>query len=128
MYNSDMFAILFTILLATLAVFQLALAAGAPLGRFAWGGQHTVLPRKLRIASIFSILIYVLMSVVALSRAEVVTTISHQPTVSVMVWVIAAYMTLGIVMNAISRSKQERYVMTPIALVLAVLAIFIAQG
>ncbi|MEW9873186.1 hypothetical protein [Arthrobacter sp. HS15c] len=38
-------------LLAALAVFQAALIAGAPLGRFAWGGQHDVLPAKLRIGS-----------------------------------------------------------------------------
>ena len=41
-------AIAACILMAALAVFQAALIAGAPLGRFAWGGQHDVLPAKLR--------------------------------------------------------------------------------
>ena len=36
------------------------------------------------------------------------------------------YLTLGVVMNAISRSKPERYAMTPVALALALLALLIA--
>ena len=34
-------AVLLTALLVVLACFQLALALGAPLGRFGWGGQQT---------------------------------------------------------------------------------------
>ena len=49
------FALALTVILAALAVFQLALAAGAPLGRFAWGGSHEVLPPRLRVGSLVSI-------------------------------------------------------------------------
>ena len=48
------------VLLAGLAVFQIALAAGAPLGHLAWGGKHRVLPKGLRIASALSVGLYVL--------------------------------------------------------------------
>ena len=41
-------------------------------------------------------------------------------------WVLAAYFTLGVVMNGISRSKPERRIMTPTALVLAVLYLILA--
>lgn len=34
-----------------LILFQILLAAGAPLGHLAWGGAHRVLPRSLRLAS-----------------------------------------------------------------------------
>ena len=34
------------------AVFQIALAAGAPFGEVVWGGSSAVLPAKLRIASL----------------------------------------------------------------------------
>ena len=44
-------------LLAGLAVFQVALIAGAPLGRMAWGGQHRVLPAP-RLGSAASIPLY----------------------------------------------------------------------
>ena len=43
-------------------------------------------------------------------------------------WVIFAYFVLGIGLNAISRSKPERYTMVPVTIVLAVLSFFIAMG
>jgi hypothetical protein len=37
-----------------LAVFQVLLALGLPLGAMAWGGTHRVLPGRLRVASVVS--------------------------------------------------------------------------
>ena len=37
-------ATLLCMILAFLAIFQLLLIAGLPLGRFAWGGRHEVRP------------------------------------------------------------------------------------
>lgn len=119
-------ALLFTAVIALLVLFQLALALGAPLGRFAWGGQNPgVLPRKLRIASAVSILIYVLLVLPALEFAGIVD-IAQNGVAQVAAWIVFAYLALGVVMNAISRSTAERYTMTPVALVLAVLALIIA--
>src|SRR5690606_35422701 len=47
-------------LLAALAVFQAALALGAPLGHFAWGGGQRVLAPRMRIAILVAILLYAL--------------------------------------------------------------------
>lgn len=54
------FAVGLAVILALVAVFQIALAAGAPWGRLAWGGAYEVLPAKLRIGSLVSVLIHVL--------------------------------------------------------------------
>lgn len=62
------FALGLTVVLALLALFQIALALGAPLGRFAWGGQHRVLPPRLRVGSAVSVLVYVLIDLVAWDR------------------------------------------------------------
>ena len=43
-------------------------------------------------------------------------------------WVLTGYFALGIVMNAISRSKPERFTMTPVSLVLAGLCLVVALG
>jgi hypothetical protein len=120
-------AILLTVILAVLAVFQLALALGAPLGHFAWGGQHRVLPAKLRIGSAVSILIYVVIALLALDRAELIDVVPD-PVSTVGMWVVFAYFVLGIPLNAISRSKPERYTMTPIVTALAVLSLLVALG
>jgi hypothetical protein len=115
-------------ILAALAVFQAALIAGAPIGRFAWGGQHEVLPRRLRIGSVVSIVLYAAFSVVILERADLVSVFGSDGFVQVACWVLFGYFALGIVMNVISRSKPERNTMTPVALLLAALVLVVALG
>jgi len=41
-------------------------------------------------------------------------------------WVVCGYLTLGVVMIAISRSEPERYAMTPVAPALAIFALLVA--
>lgn len=118
-------AIALVVILSLLAVFQLALALGAPLGRFAWGGQHRVLPGRLRIGSLVSILIYGIIAVLALDRVGLVDVVPDAVS-TVGMWVVFAYFVIGIPLNAISRSKPERYVMTPVVTILAVLSLLVA--
>ena len=117
----------FTALMVALAVFQLALIAGAPLGHFAWGGQDRVLPAGKRVGSVVSIALYALFALVVLQRAGLVEVLPGV-VADVGVWVIVAYSALGIVMNGISRSKPERYTMAPVCVVLTVLSVIVALG
>ena len=118
-------ALALTVLLAALAIFQLALALGAPIGRFAWGGQHRVLPARLRIGSVVAILIYSLIALIAWDRTGAIDVFPELFSIVAM-WVVFAYFALGIFLNAISRSKPERYVMVPVTIVLTVLSFFLA--
>ncbi|OYW42879.1 MAG: hypothetical protein B7Z38_03445 [Rhodobacterales bacterium 12-64-8] len=118
-------ALLFASVTAALAVFQIALALGAPLGRFAFGGAHVRLPVGFRIGSVVSLFIYGACGAVVLDRAGAVDVMADDVS-RVAVWVVAGFMSLGVAMNAISRSKPERFTMTPVALVLAVCAYVVA--
>jgi hypothetical protein len=51
------------------ACFQVALALGAPRGKAAWGGAHERLPNRLRIASSFAVILWLLAALVVLTRA-----------------------------------------------------------
>lgn len=119
-------AIAVTVILAGLALFQLALAAGAPLGRFAWGGQHERLPTPLRIGSLVSILLYAVFAAILLQRAGVVSLVPAGTWVAIATWAVVGYCALGIPMNAISRSQPERLVMTPLVTLLFGLSLVIA--
>ena len=121
------FAFALTVVLVALAVFQLALVFGAPLGRFAWGGAHRVLPTRLRVGSAVSIVIYALIDVIAWDRVGAID-VFPAPFSEVAMWVIFGYFVLGILLNAISRSKPERNLMVPVSIVLAVLSFLIAMG
>ncbi|WP_403020842.1 hypothetical protein [Salinibacterium sp. GXW1014] len=114
------------LLLAALAVFQVALIAGAPLGHFAWGGQHRVLPAKLRVGSVVSIVLYGIFVLIILAKVGAVSL--DETVADVAMWVLFAYFVLGILMNAISRSKPERYLMTPVCVVLAAASLLVALG
>ncbi|WP_353987723.1 hypothetical protein [Ruicaihuangia caeni] len=121
-------AVAFVAVIGLLTLFQAALALGAPWGRAAWGGQHAgVLPTGYRVGSAVSILVYGFIAVIALARADVVDVLPDG-FAQVAMWVVFGFLALGVVMNAISRSRVERAVMTPVALVLAVLALLIALG
>lgn len=115
-------AVVASVLLAGVAVFQVLLVAGLPLGRFAWGGQHEVLPRTLRISSAVSVLLYV---VIAWSVWLAATSPGGA---GPWMWVLTAFFGLGVVMNAASRSRPERLVMTPVVLLLALSCLVIALG
>ncbi len=113
-------------MLAVLAVFQFALALGAPLGRFAWGGYHATLPANLRIGSLVAIAIYALLALIVLERAQLASIFPDARIANIGAWVGVAYLALGIPMNAISRSKPERYTMTPVVVMLFGLALIVA--
>ncbi|WP_369133201.1 hypothetical protein [Modestobacter sp. I12A-02662] len=116
-------AVLGCVVLAGLAVFQGLLVAGAPLGRFAWGGGHRVLPNRLRMGSAASIVLYALFAVVLVAAARRST-----GPADVAIWVLTGYFVLGIGMNAISRSRPERLVMTPVVALLAGCCLVVALG
>jgi hypothetical protein len=108
-------------ILLALSFFQLALAFGAPIGNLAWGGAHKVLPARLRVGSIIAVFLYALFAFFILEKADLVNAINNEGFVNAGMWVITAYFALGIFMNAISKSKYERMVMTPVTLILTLL-------
>src|SRR3954471_11222359 len=112
-------------LLGALAVFQGLLAAGQPLGRVAWGGRHAVLPARLRAGSVVSIVLYAVFAVLILQAADLVGLLPDA-VASVAIWVLTGYFVLGIAMNAVSRSRPERLLMTPVVAVLAACSLALA--
>ena len=106
-----------------IAAFQAAIAAGAPLGRAAWGGTHVRLPQRLRVASAVAVAFWIVATLVVLARAgfdasPVPISASRWAT-----WILVVLLPIGAVMNAASRSPWERFLWAPIALVLGVLCL-----
>lgn len=110
--------------LTAIAVVQVLAASGRPVGAYVWGGRHRVLPRRLRVASALSPVLYTAIAAVLLGRSGS----TDGGFLVVVAWVVFAYFVLGIGMNAISRSPRERAVMTPACLVLAAASLVVALG
>ena len=115
------------ILLAAIAVFQVALAFGAPLGKVAWGGQHEgVLPNRLRIASgVAGFLIYPLIVVAILDSAGLIEANFVPGTGAQLMWVFTGLFTLGGIANLVSRSPLERY-WAPVSIAIGICCAVIA--
>jgi hypothetical protein len=123
-----MAAVVAAAILACLCVFQFALALGAPYGRFAWGGAHRVLPRRLRIGSLVTMVVYAMCAVLLLDSAGVIDVLANDELVRIATWALVVLFGIGTLMNLASRSADERRVMTPVALVLCLLSLVVALG
>ena len=118
-------SIIVAILFLAIAVFQVLLSLGYPLGEFAMGGYYKVLPKKLRIVGIVNALILVFMGFVFLQHANVLNGMDFLST-NILVWVITIFLGLNTIANLLSRSKKERLVMTPLSGFTFLLCLFIA--
>lgn len=121
------------ILFAVLAVFQLALAAGAPFGNVVYGGRKALpdnrLPRGLRIASVFASLILLGFAWIMLARAGAISTQVSETVIAIASWFVVAYMALNTAGNLMAAHWFERWVMGGItALLVVVCAIVAAAG
>ena len=111
-----------------IALFQLALALGAPLGRAAWGGANAILPIRLRRASAVAVVIWLLAAVLILARAGVISVPLPQVVLVVGAWVLVVTSVVGALVNLASSSPWERFGWAPYAATLAVLSLVVALG
>ena len=100
----------------------------APLGRAAWGGAHTHLPMGLRVASAFSVEVWVLAALIVLGRAGFGVSPLPLGFVRWGTWILVGVLPLGAVMNFASPSNWERFLWGPVALILAALCLAVARG
>lgn len=116
----------FTVLIAALALFQITLVVGAPLGRFAWGGNHDRLPPRLRAGSAVAVIVYIGFAGLALGRAQVITTPLAGLDLAIAMWAVTGYLLFSVLPNASSKSRYEKRLMTPISAALAMLALAVS--
>ena len=108
------------VLYLALAAFQLALAAGAPWGRAAYGGQHPgAVPPRLRVSSAVATVVWAGVALVVARRAGVpVWAPLPDAWLPVTVWIVAALGFVAILLNAITPSRIERAIWLPVSVLL----------
>ena len=119
-------ALVFAIAAGGVVVFQVAMALGAPWGRYAMGGAFPGrFPPPLRVAAVVQAAVIALLAVGVASAAGLVL-----PDLAValpwLVWVAVVVSALAVVLNAISRSAGERRIWVPVATVLLVSSLLVA--
>ncbi len=104
---------------AVLALFQAALAFGAPLGRAAWGGMQTTLAVGRRVASAMAVPLWLTAGLVLLGRSEFRFTPVHRAFARWGSLELIGVLVMSALANLLSRSTWERLVWAPMALFLA---------
>ncbi len=121
-------AVLATIGFGVVAIFQAALAAGAPLGHAAWGGESAELSTGQRIGSVISVVVWMCAAFVVLGRAGFWARASDTRLFRWGTWFVAAVTAISALAQFASRSRWENVVWGPIALVLTVLCVIVARS
>ena len=105
---SSVFLVATTLLVA---VFQIALALGAPWGEYAYGGARVgKLPLGFRINSVVAVFVMVAISGHYLAQLGVFEPILDPAGNSVVNWVLVGFTGLSALANNATRSKKERMV------------------
>lgn len=113
-------------LTGVVCLFQLALALGAPWGRYAMGGAFPgVMPAPLRVAALVQIGVLAAVALVVLSRAGLVLP-RWRRTSRWLTWVVVALLGVSTVLNLITPSPMERLIWAPVAATLFVTALRVA--
>lgn len=84
------------------------------------GGQYRVFPKKLRMLLVTQLVLQVFFVVIVLQMGGYVSQwFSHNVTKMIGI-VMAIYLSLNTIMNFFSKSKKEKYIMTPLSFVAAI--------
>ena len=105
------------VLLGVVVVMSVLLICGLPLGEFSMGGRFgKVWPPKVRVVAISQLLTQCFALYIILAGGAILPYFINLTVTRVICYVFAAFFLGNTVMNAISPSKKEKFVMTPMSL------------
>ena len=105
------------VLLGVVIVMSILLICGLPLGEFSMGGRFgKVWPPKVRVVAISQLLTQCFALYIILAGGAILPFFINLTVTRVICYVFAAFFLGNTVMNAISPSKKEKFVMTPMSL------------
>ena len=115
-----MFSILGAVVFGAIAMMTVLVACGLPLGEFTMGGQHKILPKKFRIAAVILVAIQIFAMIIILQAGGFIPLWLSFKVTKYICFFFAAYLSLNTIMNIISKSKKEKYGITPLSLIAAI--------
>ena len=101
-------------------ILSILIICGLPLGELTMGGQYKVFPPRLRIVLVTQLILQVFFVLIILQMGELIPLWFSYNVTKIIGIVMAIYLSLNTVMNLISKSKKEKYIMTPLSFVTAI--------
>jgi len=112
-----MLSILGAVLFGVIATMTVFVICGFPLGEFTMGGQHKILPKKFRVVAVISVAIQIFAIIIILQAGGFISLWFSFKVTKYICFFFAIYLSLNTIMNMISKSRKEKYVMTPLSLI-----------
>ncbi len=122
----EVLGLAYALVTALVVAFQVALALGAPWGRYAMGGAFPGrMPTPLRIAALAQGIALAALAMIVLAAAGLadVALVDEWPG---LIWVPVAVSAVAVVLNASTRSQGERRIWLPVATLLLICALGVA--
>ena len=122
----NIFALIGASALGIVIILSILMICGLPLGELTLGGQHKVFPGKMRLILLSQLILQIFFVVILLQKGGIMPLMFPFMVTKVICIVLAVYLSLNVFMNLFSKSKKERYIMTPLSLITAVCFWFVA--
>lgn len=98
-------------------ILSILIICGLPLGELTMGGQYKVFPNKLRILLVSQLMLQVFFILIILQMGKFIPLWFSYNVTKIIGIVMAIYLSLNTVINLFSKSKKEKYIMTPLSFV-----------
>lgn len=101
-------------------ILSILIICGLPLGELTMGGSYRVFPKELRLLLITQLVLQIFFMVIILQTGGFLGLFFSHKVTKVIGIIMAVYLSLNVVVNSISKSKKERYIITPLSLISAI--------
>lgn len=101
-------------------IITILIICGLPLGELTMGGQYKVFPKKLKAMLVAQLLLQIFFVVIVLQMGGHIPLWFSYNVTRVICIIMSVYLSFNTIMNFLSKSKKERYIMTPLSLLTAV--------
>ena len=101
-------------------ILSILIICGLPLGELTMGGSYRVFPKELRLLLITQLVLQIFFMVIILQTGGFLGLFFSHKVTKVIGIIMAVYLSLNVVVNSISKSKKEKYIITPLSLISAI--------
>lgn len=101
-------------------VLSILIICGLPLGELTMGGQYKVFPKKLRMVLVTQLILQVFFVIIILQMGGFMPLWFSVRVTKIIGVVMAVYLSLNTLMNFVSKSKKEKYIMIPLSCITAI--------
>ena len=114
-----MFAIIGSIAFLIVIVLSILIIMGLPVGELTMGGKYKVFPKKLRVVLVSQLFLQIFFAIILLQLGKIIPLCFSYDITRIIGTIMAIYLSVNTLMNLISNSKKEKFIMTPLSLITA---------